>query len=104
MPLGVFALTNESEGEPTMYVQLAANKRGVIAGSYFNDATEDALPVVGAIDPRTQRAAWYIGDNKSTVFETGAYNLTLPETQVLVHFGPLQSQTWLMVRMPEPAQ
>ena len=31
------------------------------------------------------------------------YNLTLPEAQVLVHFGPLQSQTWLMVRMPEPA-
>ena len=34
--------------------------------------------------------------------ETGIYNLTEDETTALVHFGKEQTQTWLMVRLPEP--
>jgi hypothetical protein len=34
--------------------------------------------------------------------ETGIYNLTKDETPVLVHFNASQSQSWLMVRLPEP--
>jgi hypothetical protein len=104
MPLGSFAVSNETDGEPTTFVQLAVNKQGVIAGSYFNSVTDETLPVTGAIDPKTQRAAWYVGDNRKTVFETGAYNLTSSETQVLVHFAPDQTQTWLLVRMEQPKE
>jgi hypothetical protein len=104
MPLGVFGLANQSTGDPTMFVQLAVNKDCVIAGTYTNEVTNEALPVTGAIDPATQRAAWFIGDNRDTVFETGAYNLSQPETQVLVHFGLTSQQTWLMIRMPEPTE
>jgi hypothetical protein len=35
--------------------------------------------------------------------ETGIYNLTQEETTVLVHFGPEQTQQWLLVRLEEPA-
>ena len=104
LPLGVFGLSNQSTGEPTTFVQLAVNKDGVIAGTYSNSVTNEALPVTGAIDPNTQRAAWFIGDDRNTVFDTGAYNLSQPETQVLVHFGLTNQQVWLMVRMPEPTE
>jgi hypothetical protein len=104
LPLGVFGLTNQSTGEPTAFLQLAVNKDGVIAGTYTNSVTNEALPVTGAIDPATQRAAWFIGDDRNTVFETGAYNLSQPQTQVLVHFGLTNQQTWLMIRMPEPTE
>jgi hypothetical protein len=102
LPLGSFAVANEDQGNPTQFLQLAVNKQGVIAGSFYNGATDEAQPVVGRIDPKTQRAAWYLGDTKTTVMETGAYNLTAPETQVLVHFGTTQTQTWILVRMQEP--
>jgi hypothetical protein len=104
LPLGSFAVANEDHGEPTMFLQLAVNKQGVIAGTFVDAATDKAQPVIGAIDYKTQRAAWYIGDTKTTVMETGVYNLTAPETQVLVHFGTTQTQTWLLVRMEEPAK
>jgi hypothetical protein len=104
LPLGVFGLSNQSTGEPTAFVQLAVTKDGVIAGTYTNSVTNEALPVTGAIDPNTQRAAWFIGDDRNTVFDTGAYNLSQPETQVLVHFGLTNQQVWLMVRMPEPTE
>jgi hypothetical protein len=102
LPLGAWALTNEDQGDPTMFIQLAVNKKGVLMGTYYNATTDEAQPIIGAIDPKTQRAAWYIGDNKTTVMETGAYNLSAAETQVLVHFGPDQTQTRMMVRMQEP--
>ena len=54
------------------------------------------------MEQQTQGAAWTVGDKKSTVVETGIYNLTQDETPVLVHFGNQQTQTWLMVRVEEP--
>jgi hypothetical protein len=104
LPLGVWGLTNQDQGDPSMFVQVAVNKNGVLLGTFTNTLTNEALPVVGAIDPNTQRAAWFVGDNKDVVYDTGAYNLAQSETQVLVHFGLDKTQAWLMVRMPEPTQ
>lgn len=105
MPLGVFALIDEDQedqDDPTMYLQLAVSKEGIIAGTYTNTVTDSAQPVEGMVDKKTQRAAWTIGDKKNTVLETGIYNLTQDETSVLVHFGKERTQTWLMVRLEEP--
>lgn len=102
MPLGVFALSQDQKGEPIMFIQLTVNKDGVIAGTYHNVLTDQALPVQGSVDKKTQRAAWSLGENKSTVMETGLYNLTQDESQVLVHFGTSKDQTWYMVRMQGP--
>jgi len=38
------------------------------------------------------------------VLETGLYNLTQPQTPVLMHFGILQTQTWFLVRLEQPAK
>ncbi|MBL9124561.1 MAG: hypothetical protein JNG90_13080, partial [Planctomycetaceae bacterium] len=47
-------------------------------------------------------AAWTVGDNKATVYETGIYNLTKDQTPVLIHFGKDRTQQWLLVRMKQP--
>lgn len=104
MSLGVFALTHEEKGDPTMYFQLAVAKDGTIAGTYYNSSTKQSKPVQGAVDRNTQRAAWSVGDKSDTVIETGIYNLTKDETPVLLHYGTEKTQTWLLVRMEEPAE
>lgn len=104
MSLGVFALANSDQGDPIMYLQLAVDKQGIIAGTYYNSATETSLPITGKVDSETQRAAWTIGENKNTVMETGVYNLTEEQTSVLVHFGKEKQQTWMMARLDEEAE
>jgi hypothetical protein len=104
MPIGVFALCSEAKGEPIMFLQLTVSKQGAITGSFYNAVTEEAQPVYGSVDPKTQRAAWSIGENGKTVMETGVHNLTLAEAPVLVHFNRDRQQSWLMVRMDEPKE
>ena len=104
MSIGVFALLTKEDEEPSMFLQLAVSKEGIIAGTYNNATTDSAVEVQGMVDKDTQRAAWTIGDNKSTTMETGLYNLTEDETAVLVHFGTGQTQQWLMVRLEEPEE
>jgi len=52
----------------------------------------------------TQRVAFRMGDNDTLVAETGLYNLTQDEVPLLVHFGTEQTQTYLLVRLEEPAE
>lgn len=104
LPLGVFALAQEEKGDPVMFFQLSVNRQGVISGGYTGTITNDQRPVAGRVDRATQRAAWRIGENADTIFETSLANLTLDLSPVAVHFGKRGTQTWLLVRMPEPAQ
>src|SRR5262249_44419658 len=69
--LGVFAMIQGEEKDANNIFQLAVNKDGVIRGNYYSAVTDTTLPVYGSVDKKTQRAAWTIGDNKETVFETG---------------------------------
>ena len=48
--------------------QLAVNKDGVIRGNYYDAFADNALPVYGSVDKKTQRAAWSIGEKKGVVF------------------------------------
>jgi hypothetical protein len=85
-----------------MYFQLAVDKQGTIAGTYYNTSTDKSLPVQGSVDKKTQRAAWTVGDKKTTVVETGVYNLTQDEAPAVIHFGNQRQQTWLLVRLEDP--
>ena len=99
MSLGVFAIAQGSQTDSTMIFQLAVNRQGVIRGTCFNTVTNTSLPVHGAVDKKTQRVAWTVGDNKNTVFDTGLYNLTKDQAPALVHFGKERTQEWLLVRL-----
>jgi hypothetical protein len=103
LPLGVFALTQQGVNASSMFLQLAVSKEGVIAGTFYNETTGATHPVEGMVDQKTQRAVWKAADgsNPDVVMETGIYNLTKDQTEVLVHFGPDQTQTWTMVRLEE---
>ena len=102
MSLGVFALVHEDKGDPTLFMQLSVAKDGTIGGMYWNESTDQQQSIKGAVDKESQRAVWTIGDKENTVVETGIYNLTQDETQVLIHFGADRTETWLLVRMDEP--
>ena len=103
MPLGVFALAQEEKGDPIMFFQISVNREGVISGAYNSTLTGDQRPIAGQVDKATQHVAWRIGDNTETVFDTSLANLTQDVSPVAIHFGKTRTQTWLLVRMPEPA-
>lgn len=103
LPLGVFVLAQEEKGDPTMFFQISVSREGVISGGYQSAITGEQRPIAGQADKKTQRVAWRIGDNAETVFETSLANLTQDVSPIAVHFGGGRTQTWLLVRMPEPS-
>ncbi len=105
LPLGVFALTQDGESSgpaPTIFLQLAVDKQGVIAGTVTNRETEEVQAIEGAVDKKTQRSAWVVEGKSSPIMETGLANLTKDEAPALLHFADGQTQQWLLVRLEEP--
>lgn len=105
LPLGTFALVpSPEETEPTALLQLAVSKQGLVSGTYVNVANDKATEIEGQVDPATQRVALRNPEQPDTVLEVGLYNLTQPQTPVMMHFGTLRSQTWYLVRLEEPKE
>jgi len=104
MPLGVFGLVNGDQANPHYIIHLAVNRAGTLAGNYHDVITGTTLPVHGAVDKQSQRVAWTVGDNTTTVGETGIYNLTKDEAPVLIHIGKDKTQQWTLVRLKQPLQ
>ena len=102
LPLGVFALVYGEQKNSNDLFQLAVNKSGVIRGNYYNALTDTTLPIYGAVDKKSQRASWTVGNSKERIFEAGYANLTKPETTMLVHFGSERTQQWTLVHVEEP--
>ncbi|WP_459558055.1 protocadherin [Lacunimicrobium album] len=99
MPLGVFALSAVDQPSANISVQLAVNHDGVIRGNYTDTTTNKTSVVQGSVDKQTQRAAFTVGDDQSTVYETGVYNLTKDEAPVLIHYGKDGTQQAMLVRL-----
>jgi len=105
MPLGVFALSLDGEASgpaPSILIQLAVSKEGIIAGSYLNMSNDEKQSLEGAVDIKNQRVAFTVVDEKWPVFETGIYNLTEETAPVLIHFADGQTQQRLLVRVNQP--
>jgi hypothetical protein len=101
LPLGVWALAQEEKGDAYMFFQLSIDKNGVVSGAYQNVLSGEKSPISGQVDKKTQLVAWKIGTN-NTVIEAGLQNLTQDVASCFVHFGPDQTQTWLLVRLNQP--
>jgi len=103
MPLGTFSMAvRADEVQPERVIQLAVNKGGIISGTVLNEKSGNVYAVRGRVDPDTQRTAFFIGTDEEVVFETGLYNMTRDETELLVHFGQGQRATYFLVRLPPP--
>lgn len=86
-PLGVYALASDGETKPSTFISLAVNADGILRGNYYDAISDTSMEISGKVDPKTQRAAWTIGDKTANVYEAGLSNLLKDETQVLVHRG-----------------
>ena len=107
MPLGVFALTQDGESagdEPTMFLQLAVSKQGIIAGTFQNTASGVVKSIEGMVDKETQRAAWTAAGESRPLMETGLGNLTQDTRRPLVHFADGDTQRWLLARLNQPKE
>jgi hypothetical protein len=103
LPLGVFAVSMPgSTTTPNRLFQFAVNKNGQIAGSYYDAMSDQSLPIQGAIQKDTQRAAWTVGSNKTSVWETNLGGFTENHSTVLLHSGNSQTEKWMMVRLEDP--
>jgi hypothetical protein len=106
LPLGVFALTQDGQKsgpDPTLFLQLAISKEGVISGTSHNTVTNQTQTVEGLADKASQRVAWAVEGKTRPIMETGISNLTSDTGPALVHFADGQTQQWLMIRLDEPA-
>lgn len=101
MPLGVFALVRDESQHPHLVMQLAINQQGILRGNYTDEVTDSVQPIHGSVDPKTQRAAWTVGDNKTTVMEAGLSNLSQGEAPALIHKNG-KTDKWLLVRLSQP--
>ncbi len=106
MPLGVFAVVQDAAKESNLALQLAVSKDGIISGTIFNETTKLTHTVEGAVDKKTQRAAWSFieGENPKVIMETGIFNLSKDETNVLVHLTPTDTKIWTLIRLDKPAE
>ena len=103
LPLGVFAVIAEpNQTQTDKTVQLALNKEGVIRGNLHDTLSDKLMPVVGAVDKKTQRVAMKLEGNDAVVVETGLYNLTNDEVPVLVHFNADQHEDRTLIRLQQP--
>ena len=75
MPLGVFAIAEDtgdgSVANSDMLIQLAVSKEGVIAGTFWNDTTDNGLPLEGMVNEKTQRAGLEAGGRFKSRFGDG---------------------------------
>jgi hypothetical protein len=99
----VFAMVRNEQQHPQLILQLAVNQAGALRGNYTDEVTEHTLPIHGAADKKTQRAAWTVGDNKQTVMEAGLSDLTDGEAPALVHKNG-KTDHWVLVRLEQPQQ
>ena len=95
-------MVQEEKGDAYMFFQISIDKDGVVTGAFKNLLSGETSPISGQVDKKTQRVAWKIGSNSSTVIETGLQNLTQEVASCLVHFGTDTTQTWLLVRLKNP--
>jgi hypothetical protein len=101
LPVGVFAMVRNEQQHPQLIVQLAISKQGILRGNYTDEITDHTLPIHGAVDKQTQRAAWTVGGNKQTVMEAGMSDLTDGEAPALIHKNG-KTDHWLLVRLEQP--
>ena len=101
LPLGVFAMVRNEKQHPQLIMQLAINKQGILRGNYTDELTDHTLPIHGAADKQTQRAAWTVGDNKQTVMEAGLSDLTDGEAPALIHKNG-KTDHWILIRLEQP--
>lgn len=75
LPLGVFVLGSDEiqAAYSNIFIQLAINPRGNIAGTYYNASTNKNYALEGGVDERSQQAYWRLTEDLSSpIMATGS--------------------------------
>ena len=102
MPLGVFALVDDEDPDPTQVVQLTVSKEGILAGMYQNTTTDTTVPLEGMVEPETGKAVFKPAEKDYPLVETGLYNLIEDNAQALVFYDADTVQETTLVRLDQP--
>ncbi len=97
--LGVFGLLRDQTAPVSQMFEIAVNQNGIIRGNYNDSQNGIAYPISGAVDIRSQRAVWMIGDRNHVVYEAGYYNLMQEATPMLVHFNDGREEQVTLVKI-----
>jgi len=97
-PLGVFSLMSSPDDMGTRIVQLAVDRRGQLAGTYFDMISDTENRIVGELNRQTQRAEWSLRRNPDVTFRASVYRLLQPSGYVTVRL-PGGDQRWQFVRL-----
>lgn len=97
-PLGVFSLMSSPDDMGTRIVQLAVDRNGRLAGTYFDMISDTENSIVGEINRQTQRAEWSLRRNPDVTFRASIYRLLQPSGYVTVRL-PQGDQRWQFVRL-----
>lgn len=103
-PLGVYALTHNNQSSSNVVMQLAIDKNGNVGGNYYNELSNQVVPIKGKLDKKNQRVAFTVGGNSSVVYDTGLGNLLSSQAPLLVHFSKTRTEQWTLVRLQQPQQ
>lgn len=104
LPLGVFVVGKDVDKASlsNLFIQLAIDKDGDLAGTYYNASTDQVYQLEGAVDNETQQAVWKLTeDPNSPLMMTGLYNLTQDIAPVQMQFSDGTEESWVMVRLNE---
>jgi hypothetical protein len=102
MPLGMFGIAPPGQDEIKVTLQLAITKSGAVGGTYMNSDGHVVLDITGAVDKKTQRVAWKVGDGKDAVtMVTGMSDLNQDKGTILLFFSDGASESWTMTRMDQ---
>jgi hypothetical protein len=85
-------------------VQLSVSKDGILRGSYCDLVTDQGQTIYGAVDQRSQRAAWKVGENGQVIFDTTLPSLTQQAGSALVYFANGDARQWVLSRFEDQQQ
>ena len=98
LTLGVFALAPQQETDANAIVQLAINHDGIVRGTYVDLLTNQEQAIEGAVDKKSKRVAWRVGDNGSVTFDTQLASLTQSAGPVTLHYENGKTREWTLAR------
>lgn len=104
LTIGVFALAQTGQTEPTTLIQLSVNKQGLLNGTYYDLVSDNGTPIAGQIDTTTERAAWTVGPNSKNVFTTTIETLTSETGPAKLNLPGGKTQDWNLIRVNKPAK
>lgn len=105
LPLGVFTLAPRDQTEASAILQLAIAHDGALRGTYYDLLNDQDFKVRGAVDKKTQKVAFRLGEQGKVLFETSLANLTHATGGIALHYENGDSRHWTLARYAkEPSE